>query len=86
MPGDDAFVPAFANSSSVGPQGFLDGADKEVDPQRKQDDHADGREDGPESRAGQVGEEIGAPEPLLEITAASANWRFVGRAPPMSPL
>ena len=54
MRGDGAFVPAFA-SAGVGPQGFLDGADKEVDPQRKQDDHADGREDGLESRVGQVG-------------------------------
>lgn len=57
MRGDGAFVPALAGSS-VGPQGFLDGADKEVGPQRKQDDHTDGREDGPENRVGQVGEEI----------------------------
>ena len=61
MRGDGAFVPAFA-SSGVGSQGFLDGADKEVEPQRQQDDHADGREDGPESRVGQVGEEIVAAE------------------------
>ena len=52
--GDGALVPAFA-SAGVGPQGFLDGADKEVEPQRKQDDHADGREDSLESRFGQVG-------------------------------
>ena len=57
MRGDSAFVPAFA-STGIGPQGFLDGAEKKVDPQRKQDDHADGREDGLESRIGQVGEEI----------------------------
>jgi hypothetical protein len=50
-------VPAFAGSS-VGPQGFLDGADKEVGPQREQDDHTEGPEDGPENRFGQVGEEI----------------------------
>ena len=43
---------------AVGPQGLLDGADKEVDPQRKQDDYADARQDGPESRVGQVGKEI----------------------------
>ena len=50
-------VPAFAGSS-VGPQGFLDGADKEVEPQRQQDDYADSRQDGLESRVGQVGKEI----------------------------
>jgi len=42
----------------LGPQGFLDGADKEVGPQREQDDHTEGRGDGPENRFGQVGEEI----------------------------
>ena len=61
MRGDGAFVPVFA-SSGVGPQGFLDGADKEVDPQRQQNDHADGLQDSPESRVGQVGEEIVAAE------------------------
>ena len=57
MRGDGALVPAFA-SSGMGPQWFLDGADKEVNPQRKQDDHAHGREDDPESRVAEVGEEI----------------------------
>ena len=47
MRGDGAFVPVLA-SAGVGPQGLLDGADKEVDPQRKQDDYADGRQDCPE--------------------------------------
>jgi hypothetical protein len=54
---DGAFIPAFA-SAGVNPQWFLDDADKEVEPQRKQNYPADGREDGMESRAGQVGEEI----------------------------
>ena len=57
MRGDGAFIPVFA-SAGVGPQGLLDGADKEVDPQRKQDDDADARQDGPESRVGQIGKEI----------------------------
>lgn len=61
MCGNGALVPAFA-SAGVGPQGFLDGADQEVEPQRKQDDHADGREDGLESRVRQVGEEIATAE------------------------
>jgi len=53
---DGAFVPVLANAG-VGPQGLLDGADKEVDPQRKQDDYADGRQDGLERRVGQVRKE-----------------------------
>ena len=58
---DGAFVPVLA-SAGVGPQGVLDGADEEVDPQRKQDNYADGRQDGLERRVGQVGEEIMTPE------------------------
>ena len=61
MCGDGAFVPVLA-SAGVGPQGLLDGADKEVDPQRKQDDYADGRQDGLERRVGQVGKEVVTPE------------------------
>jgi len=57
MLGDGAFVPVPAGAG-VGPQGFLDGADKEVEPQRKQDDYADGRKDGLKSRIGQVGKDI----------------------------
>ena len=57
MRGDGAFVPVLA-SAGIGPQGVLDGADKEVDPQRKQDDYADGRQDGLERRVGQVGKEV----------------------------
>jgi len=46
---DGAFVPVLA-SAGVGPQGVLDGADKEVDPERKQDYASDGRQDGLERR------------------------------------
>ena len=42
----------------VGSQRFLDGPDKEVDPQRQQDDHADGLQDSLEIWVGRVGEEI----------------------------
>ena len=61
MRGDGAFIPVLA-SAGVGPQGLLDGADKEVDPQRKQDDCADGGQDGPEHRVGYVGKEVVTPE------------------------
>ena len=61
MRGDGAFVPVLA-SAGVGLQGILGGADKEVDPQRKQDDYADGRQDGLERRVGQVGKEVVPPE------------------------
>src|SRR5271165_4219555 len=54
---DGAFVPMLA-SAGVGPQGLLDGADKEVDPQRKQDDYADGCQDGRGGRVGEVGKEL----------------------------
>jgi hypothetical protein len=40
----------------------LDGADKEVEPQRQEDDYAEGREDGLKSRGGQVGEEVATAE------------------------
>jgi hypothetical protein len=58
---DGAFVPVLA-SASIGPHGILDGADKEVDPKRKQDDYADGRQDGLERRVGQIGKEVMPPE------------------------
>src|SRR5271157_38209 len=54
---DGAFVSVLAGAG-VGPQRFLDGVEKRVEPQRKQDDYADGLEDGPNSRVGQVGENI----------------------------
>ena len=61
MRGHGRFVPAAA-SAGEGALGILDGADKEVDPQRKQNDHAGGREHGLERRVGQVGKEVVAPE------------------------
>ena len=51
MRGDGVVVPVLA-SAGVGPQGFLEGAHKEIDPQRKQDDDADGRQDRLERRVG----------------------------------
>src|ERR1039458_9268625 len=84
MRGDGAFVPLLA-SASVGPHGFLDGADKKVDPQRKQDDYADGRQDGLEPRVGQVGEEVVTAEKDHreedEIASDGANAAGEGMAP-----
>jgi len=61
MRGDGAFVQVLA-SAGVCPQGILDGPDKEVDPQRKEDYYADGRQDGLKRRVGQIRKEVVTPE------------------------
>jgi len=61
MRGDGAFVPVLA-SAGIDPQGVLDGADKEVDPQGKQNNYADGRQDVLERRVGQIGKEVMTPD------------------------
>jgi hypothetical protein len=87
---DRAFGLALVNAG-IGPQGLLDGADNEVDPERKQDDRAEGRQDGLERRVGQIGKEVVPPRrtrekrirsPVMEPIPQARVWR----QPPIMPL
>jgi hypothetical protein len=55
--GDGSFIPTLA-SAGVGPQGLLDRANEEIDSQRQQDDQANTRQNGLQSRVGQIGKKI----------------------------
>ena len=61
MPMNGAFIPMVA-SALIGPQGLLDGADKEVGSKWKQDDRTYGRQDCLEHRVGKVRKDVVTPE------------------------
>jgi len=74
-------------AQAKGPRGPVDDADKEVVSQWKQNDYADGRQDGLESRVGQVGKEIvtaegdqGEEDELAGDVADSASERMAPTA------
>ena len=84
MRGDGLFVPVLA-STGKGPHGVLDGADKDVDPKRKQDDYADGLQDGLERGVRQVRKEVVPPDEddrkKDEIAADGTDSTGEGMAP-----